>query len=152
MHIWLSQSLDIPNSTVCISLLEQIFESIKNHFWWAAFINNVVISLSLNFRGYNLLSIWSQLKARLLWFRSLKKSSDFSKIISKKFEKIQKSQKTGIFFKIFFLFFYFYRLKKHKKWFGFYRFGDKTHPTESEILHITNKKTAQKAVDFRIDT
>ena len=147
MHIWLSQSLDIPNSTVCISLLEQIFESIKNHFWWAAFINNVVISLSLNFRGYNLLSIWSQLKARLLWFRSLKKSSDFSKIISKKFEKIQKSQKTGIFFqKIFFKSFCFFNFspqKKHKKWFGFYRFGDKTPPTESEILHITNKKTAR---------
>ena len=44
MHIWLSQSLDIPNSTVCISLLEQIFETYQKSFWWAAFINNVVIS------------------------------------------------------------------------------------------------------------
>ena len=78
MHIWLSQSLDIPNSTVCISLLEQIFEFQKS-FWWAAFINNVVIFIT-KFQGLELfiytVSTW---KPAYYVFEVLKSQAIFQK-------------------------------------------------------------------------
>ena len=89
MHFWLSQSLDIPNSTVCTSLLE---------FLMSCFYSQCLRVLQepdfhrsfrkpQNFRGWvSFLFCCLNLKARLVCAQSLKKSSGISKIIFKKFE------------------------------------------------------------------
>jgi len=68
-----------PNSTVCISLLEQIFELQLMHqksFWWAAFINNVAI-YSRNFRGWQFFLQEGQLKEPGYYEYEPKKSQAF---------------------------------------------------------------------------
>ena len=111
MHIDFVKVWIIPNSTVCISLLERFLICIKNHIWWAAFINNVAILprkffqlfilLSRNLIGWENVSTW---KPAYYEVEIQKCQAIFGKNISFICGKHQKARKSGKFIFLFFLF------------------------------------------------
>ena len=115
----------IPNSTVCISLLEQIFEFQKS-LWWAAFINNIAIDSRISVVG-NLLSIWSQLESPHIMCLKFQKVKYFFKNNFQKNPNLKKTAEIShflqmIFFKIFscFLSKFHKKTKKMIRFFAFY--------------------------------
>ena len=115
MHFWLSQSLDIPNSTVCTSLLEFLMSCFYSQCLRIS--SEPLVQETAEFQGLSFfLFCCLNLKARLVCAQSFKKSSGISKIIFKKFTAGEKMLDFCDFFLKNFFVFLFYR---HANWFGF---------------------------------
>ena len=123
MHFWLSQSLDIPNSTVCTSLLEflmscfysQCLRVLSEPFSYRSFRK------PQNFRGWVSFRLLSQLESPHII------CSNFQKV-KRKFENIFKKISLAGFFArnppFFILIFFHFLFCRPIFWFGFGTFFD----------------------------
>ena len=145
MHIWLSQSLDIPNSTVCTSLLEFLMSCFYSQ---CLRVVQIPVSYRLfrkpqNFRGWVSFVLLSQLESPLSmrWkFGKVKQN------LENNFKKNWKSGKNPRNPPKIILFFFFFIFNTPQKWFGFSPFFDSVShyfPCRIGLFNVKNGRKSQ---------